>query len=421
MSDGLLCLRHDVVISSYNDNGNIRYLSTTGTHSGKGLVTRRIQEGHMASVWQCHVIGTDVLRNTTGLTGNNIGLTDIVQQRGLTVVNMTHDGNNGSAWNQIFLSILHFRYSLANLSTYIFSSKAELLSHKVDGLGIHTLVDADHDTNLHTGTDNLSYRHVHHGSQLVGCHELGKLQYLAFCCFVLKLLLHTLTDGITLLTTVLGTLTHLIVLVGKTSQCFANLLCYLFLANLGLQEGLLLLLVLFLATAVVVLLPLVVVIVLIVLLGVLRLVGHVVHIHTLLASAQTLLTFALSLLLLSTLLIAFTTFLFFALLLRTSTLVQAVQVNLSLNGKTWSRLWSRRQTEDTVLLDTYFLLLLLLRSRLLFLCLRLRSNRCLFGLLALCYGFTDSLLLYLRFSWSFRLCRSYRFCRSFRFYWSFRF
>ena len=42
MIDGLNGLRHDVIIGCNNDDGNIRYLGTSGTHGRKRLVSRGI-------------------------------------------------------------------------------------------------------------------------------------------------------------------------------------------------------------------------------------------------------------------------------------------------------------------------------------------------------------------------------------------
>ena len=97
MVDGFFGLRHHVVIGSYDDNGNIRRFGTAGTHGGKRLMTRSIEERYLTSVFQRHVISTDVLCNTTGFTGNNIRLTDIVEQRSFTVVYVTHYRYNRSA------------------------------------------------------------------------------------------------------------------------------------------------------------------------------------------------------------------------------------------------------------------------------------------------------------------------------------
>ena len=64
-------------------------------------MTGSIQERNVASVLQLHVVCTDVLGNATCLAGNNVGLANIVEQRGLTMVYVTHHSYDGSAGNEI--------------------------------------------------------------------------------------------------------------------------------------------------------------------------------------------------------------------------------------------------------------------------------------------------------------------------------
>ena len=126
-----------------------------------------------------------MLGNTSGLTGNYIRLTDIVKQRSLTVVNVSHHRYNRSARLQIFRSIFFFNDSLCHFRTYIFSLESEFFSHQIDGFSIQTLVDGNHDTNTHTSSDNLVNRNIHHRCQFVSRNELGQLQYLAVCHFLI--------------------------------------------------------------------------------------------------------------------------------------------------------------------------------------------------------------------------------------------
>ena len=80
MSDGLLRGRHNAVVGSNNDDGDICYLSTTGTHSRECLVTRSIQERNAMTILQLHIVSTDVLGDTTSLTSNHVGVADMVEQ-----------------------------------------------------------------------------------------------------------------------------------------------------------------------------------------------------------------------------------------------------------------------------------------------------------------------------------------------------
>lgn len=50
MVDRLDSLRHDGIVGRDDDDGYICHLGTTGTHSGKGRVTRRIEEGDMLAI-----------------------------------------------------------------------------------------------------------------------------------------------------------------------------------------------------------------------------------------------------------------------------------------------------------------------------------------------------------------------------------
>ena len=97
MRNSLLGGRHDRVVGCNDDDGDIRHLSTTGTHGGESLVTWGVKECYLASVRQLYVVCTDVLSNTTSLAGNHICVAYVVEERGLTMVNVAHDGDDRCA------------------------------------------------------------------------------------------------------------------------------------------------------------------------------------------------------------------------------------------------------------------------------------------------------------------------------------
>src|SRR5690606_34780904 len=84
------------VTSSHRRQHYIGRLSATGPHRRKGCVAGGVKEGDHAAI-SLHMIGTDMLSNTTGFAGGHLGTTDIVEQRGLAVVYVTHDGHYRSA------------------------------------------------------------------------------------------------------------------------------------------------------------------------------------------------------------------------------------------------------------------------------------------------------------------------------------
>ncbi len=90
-------LRHHTVVGGDDKDRDVRHLRTTGTHGGERLVTRSVDEGDRAVfvvVIDVHLVGTDVLGDTTGLAADHVGVADGVEQLRLTVVDVAHDGNH---------------------------------------------------------------------------------------------------------------------------------------------------------------------------------------------------------------------------------------------------------------------------------------------------------------------------------------
>ena len=83
-----------------------------------------------------------MLRDTTGLTGNDVGLADVVQQGGFTVVNVTHNRDDRMTRYQIFGIVLSILAAcLFCISTDKLNLEAELLCQQRNRLRIQSLVD----------------------------------------------------------------------------------------------------------------------------------------------------------------------------------------------------------------------------------------------------------------------------------------
>ena len=231
MGDGLLGGGHHRVVGSDDDDGDIGNLGTTGTHGGKRLVARGIEEGHLAAVLHRHAIGADVLGDTSGLAGYHVGVADMVEQRGLTVVYVAHHGNDWRTRHEVGFVVFLYAHGFLNLSTHILGLEAELFGHQVDGLGVEALVDRHHDAYAHEGRDDLGDAHVHHRGELAHGNKLGELERLALLALGLCLLGELLLDGLSLLLAVLGALLVL-VLVGKAGKRLFHLACYSFVVYL---------------------------------------------------------------------------------------------------------------------------------------------------------------------------------------------
>ncbi len=185
MIDCLDGLGHHVVVGGHDDDGQVGHLGTTGTHGRERLVTRGIEERDVASVVQLDIVCADMLRDTSGLAGNHVGLADIVQQRRLTVVHVAHDGHDGRTALQFLLLVLNMLYGLGHVCGYEFGLESELLGHDVDGLGIQALVDRHHHAEVHTCGYDFVDGDVHQAGQVVGGNELRDLKHLAFGCLAL--------------------------------------------------------------------------------------------------------------------------------------------------------------------------------------------------------------------------------------------
>jgi hypothetical protein len=99
--DGFLRLRHDAVIGRHHEDDDVGDLGAAGTHHREGRVTWCVEE-HDATFVDVDRIRTDVLRDAAGFALGDLGLADRVEQRRLTVVNVTHDGDDRCAFDHVF-------------------------------------------------------------------------------------------------------------------------------------------------------------------------------------------------------------------------------------------------------------------------------------------------------------------------------
>src|SRR3954471_6605716 len=90
-------LRHDAVVGGHDQHHDVGDLGATGTHRGERLVTRGVDEGDRTLValqLGDDLVGADVLGDATGLAGGDVGVPQRVQELGLPVVDVTHDGHD---------------------------------------------------------------------------------------------------------------------------------------------------------------------------------------------------------------------------------------------------------------------------------------------------------------------------------------
>ena len=198
MVDCLDGLRHDAVVGRHDDNRNVRNGRAAGTHGREGFVARGVEERDFLSV-EHHAVSADVLRDTAGLALDDVGLADVVQQRGFTVVDVTHHGNDRRTRHEVFLLVLVLvGDGLLDFGRHEFDFVTELLGNHHQGLGVETLVDRHHQAQVHAGHDDLRRRDVHHRSQLADRHEFRDFERRTLHLLAFELLVHALGHGVAL-------------------------------------------------------------------------------------------------------------------------------------------------------------------------------------------------------------------------------
>ncbi len=159
--DSFDSLRHHAVVCRYHQNHDIRCLGAASTHRSKRGVTWGVQEGDHPVV-SFNVVSTDVLGNAARFARGYFRGTNVVQQRGFTVVNVTHDGHNRSARfsRSAGITVAHYRFF-----QFVFTTQdnfvAHLFGNQLCGFLVDDLVDGGHGAQLHHRFDDLRTFHRH--------------------------------------------------------------------------------------------------------------------------------------------------------------------------------------------------------------------------------------------------------------------
>ncbi len=188
--------------------------------------------------FRLYTVSTDVLGDTACLTFDDVGFADVVQQRSLTVIDVSHDGYDRRSRHEVFLAVLFVvADGFLDVRRYEFGLEAELFGYDHERLGVETLVDRHHQAQVHAGRDDLGRRNVHHRSQLGYGHEFGDLQDGAFLLFALEFFVHALGYGFAFFLAVFRTFA-LGVFRRQAGQCIFHLLRNLLVADFGTNDGL---------------------------------------------------------------------------------------------------------------------------------------------------------------------------------------
>ncbi len=156
-----LGLRHDAVVGGHDQNHDIGGLGAACTHGGKRRVARGIKESDHATLG-LDVIGTDVLGDTAGFADRHLGTTNVVEQRGLAMVDVTHDGHDRRTGDRLAFELqqlgqLFFQRVVADQLDLV----AQFFGDQLSGLLIQHLVNGDRRTHLEHELDDFGRFHRH--------------------------------------------------------------------------------------------------------------------------------------------------------------------------------------------------------------------------------------------------------------------
>ena len=173
MADGFQGLRTHPIVCRNHQDGNVSDFGAPSTHGGERLVTRSVQEGELPRgvvVLNLDLVSTNVLGDATGFSRGDAGLTDRIEEAGLAVVDVAHDGDDRGTANEMLEIFLfdHLDGLLGRLFDIVLKHRhAEFLCHSFDGWHVQGLRDRGNDPLEEQGFDDFRALDAEHVSELL--------------------------------------------------------------------------------------------------------------------------------------------------------------------------------------------------------------------------------------------------------------
>ena len=154
--DRLDRLRHHAVVGRDHQHDDVGDLGAARAHRGEGGVARRVDEGDLAARRRVDLIGADVLGDAAGFAAGHVGRADGVEQRGLAVVDVTHDGHDRRARHQRRRIVGDVEQAFLDVGFGdALDGVAEFLGDELGGVGVDHVVDLRHLALLHQQLDHV--------------------------------------------------------------------------------------------------------------------------------------------------------------------------------------------------------------------------------------------------------------------------
>ena len=174
--DRLNGLGHDAVVRRDNEDRDIGNHRASRAHGGERFVTGGIEEGDGLAV-DLHAVRADVLGDAARFACGDVGVADRVEDRGLAVVNVSHDNDDGRSADEIRLVVLAVVDQLLldrddDLLLYL---GVELHRQQGCGIKVDSVVGGDHRAHHKRLLDDLRDGGFQPESQLVDGDLVGDL------------------------------------------------------------------------------------------------------------------------------------------------------------------------------------------------------------------------------------------------------
>ena len=176
---GLPRCRHHAVVGGHDQHGDVGRLRAPRPHGREGLVAGGVEERDLAALG-VDLVGADVLGDAASLPFRHVGGADGVEQLGLAVVDVTHDGDDRRPRLGVGVEL---RLAAAGCEIDALAGEVRLLlvrlpaertGHARRGGVVDLLVDSGHQAKLHQLLDDLDAGRLQLVAQLANGQHRGE-------------------------------------------------------------------------------------------------------------------------------------------------------------------------------------------------------------------------------------------------------
>ncbi len=160
--DRLDRLRHDAIVAGHHQDHQVGDVGAASPHLREGRVARGVEEGDLLAAFQANLVGADMLGDAAVLAAGHIGGAQGVQQAGLAVVDVTHDGDDRGPGLQVIVDVLGANEAFFDVGfRHAAHGVTKFGRDQLGGVVVDDVVDLQHHALTHQELDDLDTTHGH--------------------------------------------------------------------------------------------------------------------------------------------------------------------------------------------------------------------------------------------------------------------